>query len=74
MATGWESRRFQKNAENHEVIAAELTAAFAGDAKVLPDLLGQLPSEEPVAAVAADGAYDTQACHHAVLECRAPRP
>lgn len=57
--------------ENHEVIAVELTAAFVGDAEVLPELLDQPPTAESVVSVAADGAYDTQACHRAVLEHRA---
>jgi len=66
------------DAENHEVIAVELTAAFVGDAEVLPELLDQPPTAKSVVSVAADGAYDTQACHRAVLEHRAtaliPRP
>ena len=37
----------------------------------MSDLLGQLPAEQPLAAVAADGAYDTQACHQALLNRRA---
>jgi hypothetical protein len=53
------------------VIAAELTAAIVGDAEVLPDSLERLPAGEAVAAVAADGAYDTRACHRALLERRA---
>jgi len=67
----WRKLHVAVDAESHEVIAAELTAAFVGDAEVLPDLLGQLPAEEPLAAVAADGAYDTQACHEALLHRRA---
>lgn len=37
------------------MIAAELTAAFVGDAEVLPGLLEPLPPEEALAPVAADG-------------------
>jgi len=33
----WRKRHLAVDAENHEVIAAELTAAFVGDAPVLPD-------------------------------------
>ena len=62
----WRKLHLAVDAETHEVIAAELTAAFVGDAKVLPDLLDPLPTEESIATVAADGAYDTHACHQAV--------
>ncbi|MEI2774268.1 MAG: transposase [Candidatus Competibacter sp.] len=55
------------DAENHEVIAVELTAAFVGDAEVLPELLDQPPTAKSVVSMAADGVYDTQVCHRAVL-------
>lgn len=67
----WRKLHLAVDAGDHEVIAAELTAAFVGDAEALPELLDQLPSGEPVASVAADGAYDTQVCHRALLERRA---
>ena len=67
----WRKLHLTVDAQSHEVIAAELTAAFVGDAEVLPDLLEQLPAEEPLGSVAADGAYDTQACHEALLNRRA---
>ena len=64
----WRKLHLAVDAENHEVIAAELTAAFVGDAPVLPDLLDQLDPEESIASVAADGLYDAQACHAAILQ------
>ena len=67
----WRKLHLAVDAGNHEVIAAELTAAFVGDAEVVPGLLEQLPTEEGIASVAADGAYDTQDCHHALLAHRA---
>jgi hypothetical protein len=67
----WRKLHLAVDAKNHEVIAAELTAAFVGDAEGLPDLLEQLPTEEPIVSVAADGAYDTQACHQALLNRQA---
>lgn len=67
----WRKLHLAVDAENHEVIAAELTAAFVGDAEVLPDLLDQLPAEESLASVAADGAYDTHACRQALLDRQA---
>ena len=56
---------------NHEGMAAELTAAFGGDAEVLPGLVEQLPADEPIESVAADGAYHPRACHEALLNRRA---
>ena len=63
----WRKLHLAVDTESHEVVAAELTAVFVGDAEVFPELLEQLPAEERLASVAADGAYDTQACHHALL-------
>lgn len=37
-----------------------------GDAPILPDLLDQIPAEQPIDRVTADGAYDTRACHAAI--------
>lgn len=64
----WRKLHLAVDAGNHEVIAAQLTVAFVGDAEALPALLDQPPSE---ASVAADGAYDTQGCHQAMLDCQA---
>ena len=36
----------------------------------MPALLEPLPADEPVATVAADGTYDTRACHAALLNRR----
>lgn len=63
----WRKLHLAVDAESHEVVAAELTAVFVGDAEVFPDLREQLPAEERLASVAADGAYDTQTCHNALL-------
>jgi hypothetical protein len=35
---------------------------------VLPDLLGQIQSDEEVGSVTADGAYDTRNCHSAIAD------
>ncbi|KAA0912992.1 transposase [Aquicoccus porphyridii] len=37
------------------------------DSPVLPDLLGQIPGDEQIATVTADGAYDTRRCHKALI-------
>ena len=39
---------------------------LSGDAPILPDLLSQIPPEEEIASVTADGAYDTRKCHDAI--------
>ena len=49
-----------------EVRAVEVTGSGVGDAPMLPDLLGQIPVDEPVRTVTADGAYDTRGCHDAI--------
>ncbi|MGL5009308.1 MAG: IS5 family transposase, partial [Paracoccaceae bacterium] len=37
-----------------------------GDAPMLPDLLGQIPEDQPIHRGTADGAYDTRTCHAAI--------
>jgi hypothetical protein len=41
---------------------------FLGDASMMPEFLFQIPPEEPIANVNADGAYDTLTCHEAITE------
>ena len=49
-----------------EVRAVEITGSHIGDAPVLPDLLNQIPADEAIGSVTADGAYDTRKCHDAI--------
>jgi hypothetical protein len=49
-----------------EVRAVEITGSGVGDAPMLPDLLSPIPTDEPIASVTADGAYDTRACRDAM--------
>ncbi|SHM62475.1 Transposase DDE domain-containing protein [Paracoccus solventivorans] len=51
-----------------EVRAVEITGSHIGDAPVLPDLLGQIPADEQIGSVTADGAYDTRKCHDAIAD------
>ena len=44
----------------------EVTGSNVGDAPVLPDFLDQIPSDEEIGSVTADGAYDTRKCHEAI--------
>ncbi len=54
------------DADTLEVRAIEVTGSRVGDGPMLPKLLEQIPPEEPIGTVTADGAYDTRACHAAV--------
>lgn len=56
------------DAQTLEIRAIEVTDNSVGDAPMLPHLLGQIPTDEPVASVSADGAYDTKACHEAIAQ------
>lgn len=45
----------------------EMTSNRIGDAPVLPALLAQIPTEERIGSVTADGIYDTKGCHGAIV-------
>jgi hypothetical protein len=49
-----------------EIRAAEFTSSDVGDAPMLPELLDQIPPEQEIATVTADGAFDTRRCHNAI--------
>lgn len=49
-----------------EVRAVEITGSNIGDAPMLPELLDQIPPDQDVGSVTADGAYDTRKCHDAI--------
>lgn len=49
-----------------EVRAVEVTGNNIGDAPMLPELLDQIPPDQDVGSVTADGAYDTRKCHDAI--------
>ena len=49
-----------------EIRAAEFTTSDVGDAPMLPELLDQIPPEQEIATVIADGAFDTRKCHDAI--------
>lgn len=43
-----------------EIRAADFTTSNLGDARRLPEMLNQIPPEQEIATVAADGAFDTR--------------
>ena len=49
-----------------EIRAAEFTTSDVGDAPMLPELLHQIPPDQEIATVTADGAFDTRKCHDAI--------
>jgi len=51
-----------------DICAVEFTSRQTGDSPVLPDLLGQIPRDEHIATVTADGAFDTRRCHTAIVD------
>jgi transposase len=62
-----------------EVRAVEITGSNTGDAPMLPHLPDQIPRNQEIGSVTADGAYDTRQCHSAIAERGAaavipPRP
>ncbi len=62
----WRKLHIGIDEETLEVRAVEVTGSNIGDAPVLPDLLDQIPAEEQIGSVTADGAYDTRKCHEAI--------
>lgn len=51
-----------------DIWAVEFTSSREGESEVLPGLLAQFPSDQPIGTITADGAYDTRKCHSAVVE------
>ena len=62
----WRKVHLGIDAETLEVRAIEITGSRIGDSPMLPELLAQIPTEEPIGQVTADGAYDTRPCHAAI--------
>jgi hypothetical protein len=62
----WRKMHLGIDAQTLEIRAIEITDNSVGDAPMLPALLDQIPPEEPIASVGADGAYDTKSCHTAI--------
>ncbi len=51
-----------------EIRAMGFTGGDIGDAPMLPELLGQIPPDQEIGSVIADGAYDTRKCHDAIAD------
>lgn len=62
----WRKVHIGIDEEALEIRAVEFTASDVGDAPMLPELLDQIPPEQEIASVTADGAFDTRKCHDAI--------
>lgn len=62
----WRKIHIGIDEETLEVRAVEATGGNIGDAPMLPELLTQIPSDQDIGSVTADGAYDTRKCHEAI--------
>jgi hypothetical protein len=56
------------DAGSGDVRAVQFTSSRQGDSLLLPELLVQIPPEVTIGTVTADGAYDTQRCHGAIID------
>ena len=63
----WRKVHLAMDPATSDIRAVEFTSSRDGDSPVLPDLLGQIPEDEQIGTVTADGAYDTRRCHIAIL-------
>ena len=64
----WRKVHLGIDEETLEIRAVEVTSCDVGDAPMLPDLLSQIPPDQEIASVTADGAYDTCKCHDVIAE------
>jgi hypothetical protein len=64
----WRKVHLGVDEETPEVRAVEVTSSDIGDAPMLPELLAQIPADQDIASVTADGAYDTRKCHDAIAD------
>ena len=62
----WRKIHIGIDEETLEVRAVEITTNNIGDAPMLPELLNQIPPDQDIGSVTADGAYDTRKCHEAI--------
>jgi hypothetical protein len=64
----WRKVHLAMDTATGDIRAVEFTSSQTGDSPVLPGLLAQIPSEQPIGTVTADGAYDTRTCRTAIAE------
>lgn len=64
----WRKVHLAMDTATGDIRAVEVTPSQMGDSPGLPGLLDQIPPDEQIATVTADGAYDTRRCHAAIIE------
>jgi hypothetical protein len=64
----WRELHLAMDTPTSDIWAVEFPSSREGDNPILPDLLDQIPDDEQIGSVTADGAYDTRRCHTAILE------
>ena len=64
----WRKIHIGLDEQTLEIRAAEFTTSDIGDAPMLPELLDQIPPDQEIGSVTADGAHDTRKCHEAIAE------
>lgn len=64
----WRRIHFGIDERTLEVRAVEITGSHIGDVPALPDLPDQIPEDQEIGSVTADGACDTRKCHDAIAE------
>ena len=64
----WRKVHLAMDTATGDIRAVEFTSSQTGDSPVLPDLLAQIPADQTIGTVTADGAYDTRTCHSAIAE------
>lgn len=64
----WRKVHLAMDVATSDIRAVEFTPSREGDSPILPELLGQIPEEEQIGTVTADGAYNTRRCHTAIIE------
>lgn len=62
----WRKVHLAMDVATGDIRAVEFTSNSEGDSPVLPNLLAQIPADQPIGTVTGDGAYDTRTCHTAI--------
>lgn len=62
----WRKVHLALDVNTGQLRAALMTHQDVADGEVLPELLDQIPADEPIDTIGGDGAYDTQACYGAI--------
>ena len=63
----WRKVHLAMDPATSDIRAVEFTPGRDGDSPVLPDLLDQIPEDEQIGTVTADGACDTRRCHSTII-------